>query len=333
MSIKSNAKKIGAFVGLAAFAALSQNPSAAVAASDACDESYAGAITTGNGACEVTFLSTPAETFQVPAGVSALQALLVAGGGAGSTGYAGGGGEVKVVDLETAGDVTIHVAAQPAPVNDGEDSFVTQGSTTFTAKGGLGNGVSGNGNPGSSSGFNTGAGGAGGAGGRDTGDNNVGDVGVNPTNMPEFNGGLGLVVKDIAGATLFSDDTDCFGGGGANNGQSSFGDDIQFGWNGVAVCGAGSTVIDPANDTVTIVEATANSGGGAGAHPYDSVGRAGSSGRVVLRYTLAEVTTTAVDGEPKTTLANTGGTLDVVPFIAGLAIVAAGAVALRRRNN
>jgi LPXTG-motif cell wall-anchored protein len=34
-----------------------------------------------------------------------------------------------------------------------------------------------------------------------------------------------------------------------------------------------------------------------------------------------------------TTLANTGGTFDVAPLVIGLGMVAAGAFALRRRNN
>jgi LPXTG-motif cell wall-anchored protein len=330
LSIKLSTKRISSLVGLAALAATAQGANAAYAAGDACTTSNADAITVGDGVCEITYLSTPTDAFKVPAGVSALQALLVAGGGAGSQGYAGGGGEVKVVDLQTSGEVTITVAAQAGISEDGQDSSVAQGADTYTAKGGTANGVSGNGNE-AGVGINSGAGGAGGAGGPDLpGDNGLGDLGVNPADLPYYNGGPGLVVKDIAGATLFADDTDCFGGGGAGSAASSIDYDIVNAYNGVASCGAGSTAIDIAADTVTPIEAVPNSGGGAGASTSDQTARQGASGRVVLRYTLADTTDT---NGGVTTLANTGGSDATVPFLFGAGMIVAGAFALRRRSN
>jgi LPXTG-motif cell wall-anchored protein len=319
LSIKSRNKRIGSIVGLTALAAVSQVTPAAFAVDDACVTSYSGAITVGNSLCEVTFLTTPGGAFSVPAGVTALQALLVAGGGAGSQGYSGGGGEVKVVDLQTTGDVTISVAAQAGAAEDGQDSSVTQGADTFTANGGQADGTSGNGNEGAFAG-----GGAGGDAGPDlAGDNGIGDLGVNSTDLPYYNGGAGLVVKDIDGATLFADETACYGGGGAGSGISSFGDDLLFAYNGVATCGAGSTTIDIAGDSFAAVAPVANSGGGAGASSNDSAARRGSSGRVVLRYTLPD----------ETALANTGGSDATLPLILGIGTIAAGAFLRRRLSN
>jgi len=319
LSTQINSKKIATFVGIAAIAGFTQSSGVAIAADEACTTSNPNAITVGNDVCEITFLTTPSADFVVPAGVSAMQALLVGGGSGANAGYTGGGGEVKVVDLTGEGDVAIEVATAAGVAESGKPSKVTQSGEDFIANGGLlADGVAG-------------APGAGGPGGQDKGNNSFGDIGSNITNSPELNGGNGLVVKDIEGATLFSDVDDCYGGGGSAGNYISGGDDIIAGWVGVVSCGAGTTSVNVETDVVTPVAPLANSGGGAAGFPTGSEGRAGSSGRVVLRYNLEEAA--PEEATPEEELANTGTSHTTLPLIAGLLLAAAGAFALKRRSN
>ena len=312
LSKKLSSNKLVAFVGLAAVASFSQASTAAFASGDACSASNPDAITVGNNVCEITFLTTPSNDFVVPKGVSALQALLVGGGSGANVSYTGGGGEVKVVDLATTGNVKVTVATAADIAADGNLSKVTQNGTDSIAAGGVKHDDFG------------GAPGAGGPGGVDRGINGLGDLGANSNNNAVENGGDGIVVKNIAGASLFSDDNDCFGGGGAHSDYSSDGSDIIWAQVGIAVCGGGSTSVDVAADTYAAVAPIANSGGGAGGYVDWISGRAGSSGRVVLRYTLAE---------EAPTLANTGGFESNAALLFGSALVAAGALALKRRTS
>ena len=314
LSNQIKSKKIATFVGLAAIAGVAQSSGVAIAADDACTTSNPNAITVGNDVCEITFLTTPSADFAVPSGVTAMQALLVGGGSGANAGYTGGGGEVKVVDLAYEGGVAIEVATAAGVAENGKLSKVTQSGEDFIANGGaLADGVAG-------------APGAGGPGGADKGNNSFGDIGSNITNSPELNGGNGLVVKDIEGATLFSDVEDCYGGGGSAGNYISGGDDIIAGWVGIVSCGAGTTSVNVETDVVTPVAPLANSGGGAAGFPTGSEGRAGSSGRVVLRYTIEA-------SAPEEELANTGSSNTTLPLIAGLMLAVAGAFALKRRTN
>jgi LPXTG-motif cell wall-anchored protein len=312
LSIKSNAKNLAAFVGLATVATLAQAVSPASAADSKCSATP-GVIDVGNGICEITFPSNPIGYFAVPAGVNKLQALLVGGGSGASAGYTGTGGEVKVVNLATKGDITFNIAFGAEIGNPGNDTSVMQNGKTYTAKGGTPDG-------------NTSAGssGAGGPGGEDKGNNSSGNIGSNPADMPSLNGGPGLVVKNIPGATLFANDNNCYGGGGASSAMIGEGSDIVAAWQGAATCGGGSTTINVDTDVYTAVAAVEHSGGGAGSYPFGDPGRAGASGQVVLRYTF---------GSSSTGLANTGGTNSVLPYLVGSALIAAGAFTLRRRSN
>jgi hypothetical protein len=165
----------------------------------------------GAGRFEIRFTSTEGTCdWSVPEGVTKLEALLVGSGGSGLASYAGGGGDVVIVDLTgTTGAVAITVGA--ADDGAGRDTELVDGVTTHTAAGG-GNGenfcggTSGNGNEGYCD--SEGADGGGGAGG---------DAPATPGVNPNWgDGGPGLVVDDLAGAgSLFDGVTECFGGGGA----------------------------------------------------------------------------------------------------------------------
>ncbi|MFO1539412.1 MAG: hypothetical protein ACKOTZ_03050, partial [Chloroflexota bacterium] len=111
-----------------------------------------GAKHLGGGVCQVTFRSTPVGEFSAPAGATQLEALLGGAGTPGVRGYAGGGGEVRVVSLDPAGSSTVTVGTIPEtdPV---PDTSVVDGATTETARGGRFDGStitfkSGNGNAG-----------------------------------------------------------------------------------------------------------------------------------------------------------------------------------------
>lgn len=228
----------------------------------------------GSGVCELVF--TESGEFTPTAQMTQLEVLLVGAGGngqsgIGSTGYAaGGGGEVRVVDISGATDpLTVTV---PTPgvaggvagggvnetVANGENGTVTEGTAT--------GGASGNGNPGASVAGDPEVpapsyGGGGGAGGAATG----------------ANGGAGVVVGSIApGGSLFAGDDRCFGGGGAVEAAGN---------TGIPGCGGGS-VTDG-----TWSEPVPNSGGGA-AVLTDESSPFGAAGSVIFRWAAANVTLT-----------------------------------------
>ncbi|MGN6326977.1 InlB B-repeat-containing protein [Pseudolysinimonas sp.] len=224
------------------------------------------------GVCEQTFTSGTAQ-FTPTASMTKLEALLVGAGGAGASvgnaGYAaGGGGEVKVVDLTGSGPLTVTVPTSNAPTT------VTGGIVPASAANGLdGNdttgtgGASGSGKPGGNSG------GSGGGGG--------GTAGA----AAGTNGGAGATADSVAGSTsLFHGDATCYGGGGAAGSRTS----LQS--VGVPGCGAGG----PNADATAVVAPAANRGGGGGAvqglagDPQTVT--PGAAGVVVLRWTAADVT-------------------------------------------
>jgi LPXTG-motif cell wall-anchored protein len=300
----------------------------------------AGATLISGDVCQVKFTSG-SHTFTPPAGTTKLSALIVGAGGAGDGGgwspisYGGGGGDVKVVALATTGAVSVavgQVGGDGVAYSSANDSSVAQAGTTTTAAGGR-PGFSGNGASGS--GFVSPGGfyvdfhnmvGGGGAGAAPT----------NDTAQHASNGGAGLVVSKITGAstTLFSNDTDCYGGGG---GASSFGQldgNTPGHTNGVATCGGGSGTFT-ANGQGRYVSHTqvvprANSGGGGAGISFGDgnnigtnffVHQSGAAGVVILRYKAAL---------PDTGM-NIGGILGL-----GASALLAGAAALilvRRRTN
>ena len=172
---------------------------------------------TGKIVCEVTYTSTPGAAFSFPSYVHSAEALIVGAGGTSVGGYAGGGGEVKVVSLDTATDAQITVGTSNTGYGT---SNVTQGTSSHNADAGAdgydGNGAapdpvpgqSGNGNAGSF--FQTGVGAGGGAG-------TVGGFGaVDQADPLSLFGGEGVQPADLVSSTsLFANDTTCYGGGGS----------------------------------------------------------------------------------------------------------------------
>lgn len=228
------------------------------------------------GVCEADFTSGTS-TFTPTAQMTKLEVLLVGAGGNGTNyqaenmkGYAaGGGGEVKVVDFTGTTDpitVAVPTSGTPGQVSDGT-------TTADVNNGGAGSvdpdtgvptgGTSGSGFAGSTGptgGEVSGAAG-GGAGGAASG----------------LNGGAGVVVGTIApSGSLFSGDTRCFGGGGADSIDGTI---------GIPGCGAGWT--DEDGNTVS---PEANSGGGATSSTTGTAG--GADGFVAIRWNAADVTVT-----------------------------------------
>lgn len=223
----------------------------------------------------VTFTSAGICAWEVPAGVTSVEALVVGGGGAGSAGIgnyywpAGGGGGAVVTNSNlttTPGNqLLVNVGAGGAApsvtgiASGGEQSdgnyssfgaLIAAGGKTpnniLTNNAGATGGSSGNGNAGGFGGTNgsgcgsanCGAGSGGGAGG-------AGNV---------LTGGIGLSSSISGSAVLYG------GGGAGHNGNS-----------GTATAGGATQSVD----------AAANRGGG-GAY-----GKAGGSGVVIIRYGLA----------------------------------------------
>jgi len=90
--------------------------------------------------------------------------------------------------------------------------------------------------------------------------------------------------------SLFSNDTNCYGGGGADYGNayngSSWGN-----YTGTPGCGGAPTLFD--GDTFSVGTIVANSGAGAdGAYQNTGFNHAGAAGIVVVRYTYAPAVTT-----------------------------------------
>lgn len=233
--------------------------------------------------CEITLTSSG--TFTPNSQMIKVEALLVGAGGSSVTGYAGGGGEVTIIELDNSGDATVTVGAGGTYLSGGDGTggttSVTQGVTTTSALGGTGfipyhGGNSGNGNV---------ASGWGGAGaGAASGDN--------------INGGPGMEVSSLT-STLFSTDTDCFGGGGAGF-YTYQGDTLT---QTVATCGGGyltnfvgntydgGSSFFPNTGSASVHLPVANSGGGGGigvsfgdASQYTSSDQDGADGVVKIRW-------------------------------------------------
>lgn len=275
--------------------------SPAYAASEACGNN--DGVLVAPGVCELSFTSG-ATTFTPTADMTKLEVLLVGAGGngaqdTGTDGYAsaaaGGGGEVKIVDLTGTTDPMLIVVPTPDALGS-----VTAVTTIGVANGGspadntYSGGTSGSSHSGSSvtvAPSEAAYGAGGGAGGIASG--------------PD--GGAGVVVGDLAPAgSLFAGDSRCFGGGGS----------IGFAYSGVIGapgCGGGG----PATADSLVVP-TANSGGGGGS--VDSVRpaaeRRGADGIVIVRWAASAVSVTFDVGSHATAPAPqslTAGTAPAAP--------------------
>jgi LPXTG-motif cell wall-anchored protein len=310
----------------------------------------AGATLVSPEICEITFTSG-SHTFTPPAGITKLDALVVGGGSRGYSAsassneyhsYGGNGGDVKVVSLSVTGDVNVVVGAGSTSTVAASASSATQGSAVTTS------------NPGENAQrWNTGRSGAGTRNGNDYGGS--GNTGVilyfyvsggsgasayagGPDNG---NGGAGIVASSIATGTLFSSDTDCFGGGGG-------GSVWDLDWRPATIypalgqCGGGSVTVTaagsaPFNASQTLAAPRANSGGGGAAYWFAPAGTVsspgtvqsglqdGAAGVVILRFDATQTPVPLPD-----TGMNVGGTLGL-----GASALIAGAAALilgRRRK-
>jgi uncharacterized repeat protein (TIGR02543 family) len=280
--MRSAAKKTTMLATAAAigFSSLFLTAGPATAAPTGCSQ---GATLLTDNVCELRLTTVGESTFTPTAEMSQLEVLLVAGGGQGTdaaNGYGGGGGggEVKVVGFgeSTPPSLDLFVGGSSSAstvTNQGTTTAALPGQVgSFNSEGGNG-GASGNGNagwtyvPGGSAG---------------------GGAGASPVDANT--GGAGVVVGDIApDGSLFSDDLDCFGGGGAIG--------IHSGTFGIASCGGGYMV--DGETSATIIAPVANSGGGgAGGTTVlgsDQTARAGASGLVVLRWVEPQEITVTFD--------------------------------------
>lgn len=231
--------------------------------------------------------------------------LVVGGGGSGSGNCGGGGGAGGLIYQEGiavgSGTVTVGAGGAQSPNNskgnNGKDTTVSIGSLNFTAfgggtggmyqnqaasNGGSGGGGSGSGAVGSATqtgqdGYYGNAGGAGANNNRGGGGGGAGSAGEAAASGGKGgDGGAGLEF-DISGETLFYA---AGGGGGTLNSDTYFG----LGGSGIGGDGRGRKNAAPAGAG----KAGTGSGGGgaAGGDGNGSIGGAGGSGVVIIRYTI-----------------------------------------------
>jgi hypothetical protein len=270
---KSVAPALGAVAAIAAGFSLSMMGAGSAIAGPTCSN---GGTSLGNGVCELTITSTGLTTFTPDAKTTKLEAVLVGGGGSSQEGYGGGGGEVTLLnftDLSTPIDFTVGVGGDNTSVGQGALSVISYAGLPFPN--GVDAGWSGSGKANwnisdSPAGVDGSAGGG---------------AGASPTSAED--GGAGVVVAAIAPAgSLFTGDTNCYGGGGAiedNNGLD-----------GTATCGGGSVAAS------VDIDPTPNTGGGGGSSwltpEADPV--AGASGVVIVRWQDPVLAETGVDINP-----------------------------------
>jgi outer membrane protein OmpA-like peptidoglycan-associated protein len=238
----------------------------------------------------LTFTSTSACTWEVPAGITALRALLVGGGGGGGDDNGsggGGGGKTEIPSLSvTAGDeltITAGVGGSggryvdgtsDVPATAGSPSSVVASSTVTAAGGGAGQ----------TDGFEK-PGGAAGAGGSGTG-------GASPAGIGYVGGnGVAGFSSDITGSVV------SYGGGGGGGVYINTSSPLGPATGGDGGGGAGASWTSP---TLTNASAGTNGlggGGGGGSAGTQSNGGNGGSGVVIIRYTVdpAIVTNIAIN--------------------------------------
>jgi uncharacterized repeat protein (TIGR02543 family) len=271
-----------------------------------------GATLLADNVCELRLTTVGDSTFTPTSSMSKLEVLLVAGGGDGSEGSqgyggGGGGGEVKVVgfgdDTPTSLDLFVGTANQSSSVTAGTTTTTAlPGGGAYTDANGPRGGYSGNGN----AGWGSVPGGSAGGG-----------AGASP--IDANTGGAGVTAAAVAPTgSLFSNDPECFGGGGAVG--------IHSGTFGTASCGGGYMV--DGDTAATIVAPTPNSGGGGAggtaARGADQTPRVGASGIVVLRWVEPQEITVTFERNghgpiiaPQTFLAGGTATQPAAPTEAG----------------
>ena len=204
----------------------------------------------------------------LPAGITALEALLVGAGRTSVLGYAGGGGEVTIDTTTPTVAATWNITVGKASATSGtagRDSTIFRGVDTSTAHGGIdgsSGGLSGSGQPGSENYGGASGGGAGGPG------------------APNYlDGGPGIAASSFVTTEYLKLIPGCFGGGGATAIQiDSLDDFVNL---GVPGCSGGyftfaeliptpetATLASIASLTPLVVPATPNRGGGGGGLNY-----------------------------------------------------------------
>lgn len=321
----------------------------------------ATATEVADGVFEIRFTNTTACDWNIPDGVTQLEVLLVGSGGGSVWAYAGGGGEVKVLDLTGAtGSLSVKAGSSSAygplqgwsdmPDRGNVDSVVSDGTNTYFAVGGYAGATA----PDTDSGGNCGGTSGSGQLGHCDYTGNDGGGGAGGAANSSGDGGQGITVADIASTgSLFAGITDCFGGGGASV-ELTFGsypavvavDSKTPGCGGGVVTTTASTPFDVTTTTFTH-QISANTGGGAGAL---SDSNDGSNGIVVVRYAgpaaptsesivpTTTVTTTVasvpVHSDDVGTLTSTGANAEMVTIV-GAAVTVTGVsltVSGRRRR-
>lgn len=230
----------------------------------------------------LTFTSTSACTWEVPAGVTGVRVLIVGGGGGGGAdnGSGGGGGgktEISSLSVTAGSALTVTAGAGGAGgvyVNGTSDVQATAGSastveyssTTYSAAGG---------SAGATGGFER-PGGAAGTGGSGTGGTSSAGIGLAGTV------GSSGFTSDITGSTV------TYGGGG---GGGIYVDITNRASLGPAAGGAGGGGSGSSDNGTSITNATAGSaglggggGGGTAGVGLQTNGANGGSGVVIIRY-------------------------------------------------
>jgi len=230
---------------------------------DASNIAYREFSITLQGPVSESFTTAGAGTFNVPSGVTSVDALIVAGGGGGGTGSAGGGGAgglifVPGLAVTPGGTVTFQIgdtSGQGHSGGTGNNTVLTNSPTsTLTAIGGGRGGTSGaEGGQGSTD--------AGGSGGGSGGQGGSGGTGQQP-GAPGDSGTFGFGNPGGAGSTT--------GGGGGGAGAAGGG--------GSHAGGAGG--VGRAYDIVTTDSPVfyAGGGGGGGGQPGGRPGGPGGNG-------------------------------------------------------
>lgn len=94
-----------------------------------------GAVEVSDGVCE--YVVTTTGVWESPSGVTTLEAILIAGGGASQYGYGGGAGEVLYRDGVTPGEIELVIGAGGVDADGGDQSVLVDGDgTTTSATGG-----------------------------------------------------------------------------------------------------------------------------------------------------------------------------------------------------
>ena len=228
---------------------------------------------TVNGPTAESFTSTGAQTFSVPAGVSSVNVLVVAGGGSGGPGQGGGGGAGGLIyrpgyPVTPGGTVPLNVGAgnpeasttYPYPGSTAQGSYRGFNST-FGALTAIGGG-SGNGDdhPGA-------PGGSGGAGSDNAG--SFGGSGVQPS-QPGDSGTYGFGNSGGRGGTPMDQHAGGGGGGAGASGQGAeagkqggIGRAYSISGSSVYYAGGGRGGWGPARTSMSTAQQTGGGGGGA----------------------------------------------------------------------